>query len=75
MPLSNATADTLSNDVCAALGVTDADAKAKWKSIFEKLYTALKADITVTILASSIVTTGGPATQTGPAAPIPLNPG
>jgi hypothetical protein len=51
-----------------------ASALANYKELFEQLYLSLKADITITILTGTIVTTGGPTTQSGPAAPIPLNP-
>lgn len=74
MPLNPTTANALGEAIASALNVTDADAKAKWKAIANELYDALLADLTVTILAGSIVTTGSAATQSGPAAPIPLSP-
>ena len=74
MPLNNTTADAVAAQICSALGVTDDASKAKYEAIYRALYTALKADILITIQASSIVTTGSATTQTGPAAPIPLNP-
>jgi hypothetical protein len=79
--LSNTTADaaavTYVNTMATRLGLTPAQktaALANYKELIRALYTALKADITITITAGSIVTTGSAATQTGPAAPIPLNP-
>lgn len=74
MPLTNGTADAVATAICAALGVTDTASKAKYKQIYEILYSALKSDILITIAAASIVTTGNATTQTGPAAPIPLHP-
>lgn len=79
--LNNTTADaaatTYVNTMAARLALTPAQkaaALANYKELIRALYTALKADVTITITAGSIVTTGSAATQTGPAAPIPLNP-
>lgn len=74
MALNNTTADAVATAICTALGVTDTASKNKYKQVYEILYTALKADILITIAAASIVTTGSATTQTGPAAPIPLSP-
>lgn len=74
MALNSATADACAQAICAAIGVTDAASIAIYKTVYEQLFTALKTDIVITILPSSIVTTGSAATQTGPAAPIPLSP-
>lgn len=74
MALNNTTADAVATAICTALGVTDTASKNKYKQVYEILYAALKTDILITIAAASIVTTGSATTQTGPAAPIPLNP-
>ena len=74
MALNNTTADALATTICTALGVTDTASKNKWKAITEAIYTALKTDIVMTILPSTVVTVGSATTQTGPAAPIPLSP-
>lgn len=74
MALNTGAADTLANAICTALNITDTAAVAKWKQITEHFYTSLKTDIVITILATSIHTTGTAAAQTGPAANIPLSP-
>lgn len=74
MALNTGTADALATAICSALGVTDAPSIAKYKQVYELVYSHLKTDILITIAASSIVTTGSATTQTGPAAPIPLSP-
>lgn len=74
MALNNGTADALALTICTTLGIADAPSIAKMKAQWRDVYAALKADITIQIAAASIVTTGSAATQTGPAAPIPLNP-
>lgn len=74
MALNSGTADAVATAICVALGVTDSISQAKYKQVYEILYAALKTDIVITILASSIVTVGSATTQTGPAAPIPLSP-
>lgn len=71
MALTNATADSLATAFCTAEGITDPAAIAHWKSLARLIYSHLLADITVSVPAASIVTSGGPATQTGPAAPVP----
>lgn len=72
MTLTNTTADAVAAAICFALGVSDQASLDKYKSVYRILYAALKADITATIAAASIVTTGSAATQTGPAAPVPV---
>lgn len=74
MALNNTTADACANAISAALGIADAPSQQKMRDQWRIIYAKLKADITIQIAASSIVTTGTAATQTGPAAPIPLNP-
>lgn len=74
MALSNTTADALAANICTALGVTDTASEAKYKQVYRLVYAALKTDIAILIAASSIVTTGSATTQTGPAAPITINP-
>jgi len=74
MPLNSGTANALGAAMASAVGASDQDTIDQWKAIANTLYDALLADLTVTILAGSIVTTGSAATQTGPAAPIPLSP-
>lgn len=74
MALSDATAVLLADAICTALGVTDTATKEKYEDVYKLVYSHLKTDITITIAALSIVTTGSAATQSGPAAPIPLNP-
>lgn len=74
MALNNAAADALAASICSAMNITDAATKALYQTIYRQVYASLKTDIVITILASSIVTTGSPTTQTGPAAPIPLSP-
>ncbi len=74
MPLNASTANALGEAMASAVGASDADTINQWKNIANTLYDALLTDLTVTILAGSIVTTGSAATQTGPAAPIPLSP-
>lgn len=75
MALSNTTADALAASICTALGVTDDVSKAKYQQVYRLVYSSLKADIAITIAALSIGTTGTAASQTGPQAPIILNPG
>jgi len=74
MSLNNTTADALGQAIASALGVVDAPAIAQWKTICREIYSHLKTDVTTTILPGTIVTAGGPTTQTGPAVPIPINP-
>ncbi len=74
MALSPVTADVVAQNICTALSITDPTTVSAWKTIIEQIYAGLKTDIVITILPASIVTVGGPATQTGPAAPIPLSP-
>lgn len=70
--LNNTNADALAAAINAALGITDPASQAITQTMWRTIYAHLKTDVQVTIQASSIVTTGSAATQTGPAAPIPL---
>jgi hypothetical protein len=72
--LDNAHADALAVAILDAVGVTTPASIAKAKTAIEIFYAHLKADILITIAASSIVTVGSATTQTGPAAPIGLTP-
>lgn len=72
--LNDANAVIFANAFCTANSITDAAAVAHWESFAKLLYAHLKADILITIITGSIVTAGSAATQTGPAAPIPLQP-
>lgn len=74
MPLNASTANALGAAMATAVGASDQDTIDQWKNIANALYDAIKADLTVTILAGSIATTGSAAAQSGPAAPIPLSP-
>ncbi len=74
MALNNGTADAVATAICTALGVVDAVSIAKYKQVYEIVYTALKADILITLPAASVVTVGNAATQTGPAAPVLMAP-
>ena len=81
MALNSTTADAAAtayvNSLATLLSLTPTQKTAalkNFKLLFEQLYTSLKTDIVITILPSSIVTTGSATTQTGPAAPIPLSP-
>jgi hypothetical protein len=62
------------NAPVAGTPVTDAALKSLWEGIQAIVFgsTGGLAVGTVTIPSSAIVTTGGPTTQTGPAAPVPL---
>lgn len=76
MSMNNGTADTLAAAMVSALGLTgDAATQAlvHWKAVCRTLYSGLKTDAVIPIPTSSIVTTGGPVTQTGPAAPVNLS--
>lgn len=78
MPLNNAKADALADSFVASIsGLTPAqiaDAKTKFRSLFEKLYADLKNEIEIQIQALSIGTTGSAASQSGPQAPITIKP-
>jgi hypothetical protein len=69
-----ASASTVANAICAGMSppVTDSAAQAKWLVVVTQIFTGIVNNAVATVPASSIVTTGGPATQTGPAAPVPL---
>lgn len=70
MSLNNGTADAVATAFCSAEGITDPAAVAKWKSFCQKMYAGLKTDIVATIPINTVVTVGGPATQTGPTTPV-----
>lgn len=72
--LNDANATAAAEAICTKLGLTDQVSKDLTIEVYKTLYTHLKADILITITALSIVTTGSAATQSGPAAPIPLAP-
>ncbi len=74
MALNNTTADALAVLINTALGITDAASIAKTKQVYRLVYAQLKADILITLPAASVVTVGSAATQTGPAAPVPMTP-
>lgn len=74
MPLSPTTAQALASNICTALDVNDTSTQEKWESIIVEIYNALKADITMTILALSIDTAGSATNQVGPSVPVPINP-
>lgn len=78
MALNNSTADSLASSVSSALaGLSDGDkndAEVIWQTILRLLYAALKTDVTITITTNAITTTGSATTQTGPGAPININP-
>lgn len=75
MALNNSNADAVATAFCAANSIVDANAIAKWKSLIRLLYSgnagSLVNAIGVAVPTASIVTVGGPTTQTGPAAPVP----
>ena len=76
MSLDSTNADSVATAYCAENGITDADAIAKWKSLTRYIYYlnsgSIKTALSVTLPAMSVVTTGGPATQTGPAVPVAI---
>lgn len=74
MPLNNTAADALATAICTSLNITDGDAKARWKTIAETLYSALKTDISIVIATDAIGTVGSAAAQSGPQAPVTINP-
>jgi len=71
--LNNGTANALGAAIAAALNPSQPDT-AHWQTICQQFYQALLTDIVITILSGTIVTTGGPTTQTGPAVPVPISP-
>jgi hypothetical protein len=74
MPLDPASADACADAIASALDISDAATKSQYQKIYRQLYTSLKADILITLLPGTVVTTGSAATQTGPAAPVNMNP-
>lgn len=76
MSLDNTTADALAASICSSLSITDAAAKNKWKTICRAFYSSgdgIADNLVVILQALTVVTTGGPTTQTGPAAPVTLD--
>lgn len=75
MPLTDAIAELIGADIAAAAAALpkgqDKGADV-WKLAVKKIFAGLKANGLVVIPASAIATTGGPAAQTGPAAPVNL---
>lgn len=71
--LNNATADALGSAIASALNPTSPDT-AHWQTICRTIYAHLQGDIVITIQPGTIVTNGSATTQTGPAAPVPINP-
>lgn len=71
--LANSVGTAIANELAALPRGSDVSVDA-WKIAVKKIFDAIVASgvITVTVPASSIVTTGSAATQTGPAAPVPL---
>jgi hypothetical protein len=72
--LNDTNADAMAVAICTALGIADTASQNIAKTHWRAIYARLKVDIQVTIAASSIGTTGGPAAQSGPAADIHINP-
>lgn len=72
--LNNASADALAASICSILGIADAPSQSKMQAQWRDIYAKLKADITIQIAAMSINTTGSASAQSGPPAPIPINP-
>jgi hypothetical protein len=76
MPLDPATGDTVGAAIATALAALDKSSDqsaAAWKIAVKQIFAAIVAHGSVIIPPAAIVTTGGPATQTGPAAPVPLS--
>ncbi len=59
MSLNNGTADSLANDICAQLGVSDPTSIGNWEKICRQIYSHLKTDVVVNVASVSGVTTGG----------------
>lgn len=76
MALTTGNADAVATGFCAANGITDTAAIAKWKSFCEQLYVtsggALVTAIDVTLPATSVTTNGSPTSQVGPPSPVTL---
>lgn len=74
MALDATNADAVATAFCAANGITDAAAIAKWKSLMEYIYFSSSGSlvhaITATLPTNSVVTVGSPSTQTGPTSPV-----
>lgn len=73
MPLNTATADAVASAIAAALGVVDAPSIAKYKQVYEILYTALLADIQIVVTVASVsgVTPGGGVSGPGAGTGVP----
>lgn len=74
MALSNGNADLLAAALLSAVGSNNPASLAKAKQAIELIYSHLKADILITLLTGTVVTSGGPTTQTGPAVPVLMTP-
>lgn len=78
MALNNTTADAAAASIVAALPGLTADQRSQatsyWQAFLRSLYASLKTDITITILSGAITTNGNASSQTGPPAPLPINP-
>lgn len=57
----------------AALPKGEDKAEDVWKIAATQIFAAIVANAVVTIPPGAIATTGGPASQAGPAAPVPLS--
>lgn len=72
--LNNTNADALAQAIFDVLDATGSVGLDQWKSICQTFYEKLLVDIVIMIQTGAIVTTGSATTQTGPAAPILINP-
>lgn len=72
--LNTSTANALGAAIASALGSSNPSDITHWQTICQTIYQHLLTDIQITILPGVIVTAGGPTTQTGPAAPVPITP-
>lgn len=75
MPLTPEIAESIGSAIAAELAGLprgDDQAEAAWQIAVTKIFEAIVANGVVTIPALAIATTGGPAAQSGPAAPVPL---
>lgn len=76
MPLNNAAADAIGSDIAATLAALDKESdqsEVAWQTAVRKIFAGIVANGKATLPASSVVTTGSAATQTGPAAPVELS--
>lgn len=72
--LNDITAKAAADTICSTLGITDTAAITKWENLMKDIYASLLTDIIITIAATSIATTGGATSQSGPPLPLPLHP-